>query len=81
MPCKVRINLLLSCELLTNVEMGTRVSAPVQAVLKKMLKAQAAIPALAHYVDYLNAWRAGDYSGAFDNLHRYFDYTMQNRDK
>lgn len=25
---------------------------------------------------YLDAWRAGDYTSAFDNLHRYFDYTM-----
>lgn len=27
---------------------------------------------------YLDAWRAGDYTSAFDNLHRYFDYTMHN---
>lgn len=27
-------------------------------------------------VRYLDAWRAGDYTSAFDNLHRYFDYTM-----
>lgn len=25
---------------------------------------------------YLDAWKAGDYTSAFDNLHRYFDYTM-----
>ena len=30
---------------------------------------------------YLDAWKAGDYSTAFDLLHRYFDYTMQNRDR
>lgn len=30
---------------------------------------------------FLDAWKAGDYSSAFDNLHRYFDYTMQSRDK
>jgi len=29
----------------------------------------------------LEAWRAGDYPTSFDNLHRYFDYTMQNRDR
>ncbi|KAM0211776.1 hypothetical protein ACHAQD_010052 [Fusarium lateritium] len=28
-----------------------------------------------------NSWRAGDYPTAFDYLHRYFDYTMQNRDR
>ncbi|KIN07687.1 hypothetical protein OIDMADRAFT_99747 [Oidiodendron maius Zn] len=30
---------------------------------------------------FLDAWRAGDYPNSFDYLHRYFDYTMQNRDR
>jgi anaphase-promoting complex subunit 5 len=30
---------------------------------------------------FLDAWRAGDYPTSFDNLHRYFDYTMENRDR
>jgi anaphase-promoting complex subunit 5 len=30
---------------------------------------------------FLDAWRAGDYPSSFDNLHRYFDYTMHSRDK
>ena len=30
---------------------------------------------------FFEAWRAGDYTSAFDNLHRYFDYTMQAREK
>jgi anaphase-promoting complex subunit 5 len=30
---------------------------------------------------FLDSWRAGDYPSSFDNLHRYFDYTMQNRDR
>jgi anaphase-promoting complex subunit 5 len=30
---------------------------------------------------FLDAWRAGDYPSSFDNLHRFFDYTMQNRDR
>jgi anaphase-promoting complex subunit 5 len=29
----------------------------------------------------VDAWRAGDYPTAFDLLRRYFDYTMQNRDR
>jgi len=36
------------------------------------------------YIDcvrFLSSWRAGDYPGSFDNLHRYFDYTMQHRDR
>lgn len=30
---------------------------------------------------FLDAWRAGDYPTSFDNLHRYFDYTMHSRDR
>lgn len=30
---------------------------------------------------FLDSWRAGDYPSSFDNLHRYFDYTMQSRDR
>lgn len=30
---------------------------------------------------FLDAWRAGDYPTSFDNLHRFFDYTMQTRDR
>lgn len=30
---------------------------------------------------FFDAWRAGDYASSFENLHRYFDYTMQTRDK
>ena len=34
-----------------------------------------------HLFSFLDAWRSGDYPTSFDNLHRYFDYTMQNRDR
>ncbi|KAG8534245.1 uncharacterized protein KY384_001089 [Bacidia gigantensis] len=30
---------------------------------------------------FLEAWKTGDYSSSFDHLHRYFDYTMHNRDQ
>ena len=30
---------------------------------------------------FLDSWKAGDYPSSFDNLHRYFDYTMQSRDR
>ncbi|KPA35177.1 anaphase-promoting complex subunit 5, partial [Fusarium langsethiae] len=39
------------------------------------------VPSLTHYLKFLDSWRAGDYPTAFDYLHRYFDYTMQNRDR
>lgn len=32
-------------------------------------------------LSFLDSWRAGDQPNAFDNLHRYFDYTMQTRDR
>ncbi|KAL8734414.1 MAG: hypothetical protein Q9181_003217 [Wetmoreana brouardii] len=30
---------------------------------------------------FLDAWKAGDYPSSFDNLHRYFDYTMRSPDR
>lgn len=30
---------------------------------------------------FLDAWYAGDYASAFDNLHRYYDYAMLNNDR
>jgi anaphase-promoting complex subunit 5 len=30
---------------------------------------------------FFDAWKLGDYASAFDHLHRYFDYSVQNRDK
>ena len=39
------------------------------------------MPVLGHYLTFLDSWRAGDHASAFDNLHRYFDYTVQNRDR
>lgn len=30
---------------------------------------------------FLDSWKAGDYPSSFDNLHRYFDYTIQSRDR
>lgn len=34
-----------------------------------------------HLVKFFDAWRAGDYTSAFDNIHRYYDYAMQTREK
>lgn len=30
---------------------------------------------------FLESWKAGDYHSSFENLHRYFDYTMHNHDR
>jgi anaphase-promoting complex subunit 5 len=49
--------------------------------LDTMLRSNVTTPSLHHYVKFLESWRSGDYHAAFDNLHRYFDYTMQNKDR
>ncbi|OJD37482.1 anaphase-promoting complex subunit 5 [Diplodia corticola] len=60
---------------------GNRVPDDMRERLRKMLGPTATAPSLAHFVKFFDAWRAGDYTSSFDNLHRYFDYTMQTRDK
>ncbi|KAI8962642.1 anaphase-promoting complex subunit 5-domain-containing protein [Daldinia sp. FL1419] len=60
---------------------GNRVPLEIQHQFHDLLNDSFMIPSLSHYLSYLDAWRAGDYSTSFDYLHRYFDYTMQNRDR
>lgn len=61
--------------------LGGRLPSEMKSRLEQMSKAGRAIPKLGHYLSFLDAWRAGDYFSAFDNLHRYFDYTMQSRER
>ncbi|KAJ5594453.1 uncharacterized protein N7459_000661 [Penicillium hispanicum] len=56
--------------------MGGRVPDEMRAHLKQIMTSESSVPVLVYYLKYLDAWRAGDYTSAFDNLHRYFDYTM-----
>jgi len=49
--------------------------------LKQLASMGTSAPKLTHYLKFLDSWRAGDFTSAFDNLHRYFDYTMQSRDR
>ncbi|KAI1137455.1 anaphase-promoting complex subunit 5-domain-containing protein [Hypoxylon sp. FL0543] len=60
---------------------GNRIPTEIQRQFNDLLNDSFMIPSLSHYLSYLDAWRAGDYSTSFDYLHRYFDYTMQNRDR
>ncbi|KAI1211931.1 anaphase-promoting complex subunit 5-domain-containing protein [Annulohypoxylon truncatum] len=60
---------------------GNRIPIEIQRQFQDLLNDSFMIPSLSHYLSYLDAWRAGDYSTSFDYLHRYFDYTMQNRDR
>ncbi|KAH9883638.1 anaphase-promoting complex subunit 5-domain-containing protein [Xylariomycetidae sp. FL2044] len=60
---------------------GNRVPLETQRQFHDLVNDSSMVPSLSHYLSYLDAWRAGDYSTSFDYLHRYFDYTMQNRDR
>ncbi|KAI1417441.1 anaphase-promoting complex subunit 5-domain-containing protein [Hypoxylon sp. FL1857] len=60
---------------------GNRIPIEIQHQFHDLLNDSFMIPSLSHYLSYLDAWRAGDFSTSFDYLHRYFDYTMQNRDR
>ncbi|KAK5636154.1 hypothetical protein RRF57_011866 [Xylaria bambusicola] len=60
---------------------GNRVPLTIRHQFHDLVVDSSMIPSLSHYLSYLEAWRAGDYSTSFDYLHRYFDYTMQNRDR
>ncbi|KFY07276.1 hypothetical protein V492_07287 [Pseudogymnoascus sp. VKM F-4246] len=62
-------------------KLGNRVPETLQQQFEEILRGDVMVPSLSHYVKFLDAWRAGDYPTSFDNLHRFFDYTMQNRDR
>ncbi|KIW14149.1 hypothetical protein PV08_06930 [Exophiala spinifera] len=61
--------------------LGSRLPDRMKTRLETMGKAGAVIPKLGHYLAFLDSWRAGDFSSALDNLHRYFDYAMQTRER
>ncbi|KAF2674965.1 hypothetical protein BT63DRAFT_449952 [Microthyrium microscopicum] len=61
--------------------LGNRLPDEVRDTCKHMLLRSAAVPSLAHFVKFFDAWRAGDYTTSFESLHRYFDYTMHTRDR
>ncbi|KAJ5965913.1 hypothetical protein N7481_012627 [Penicillium waksmanii] len=56
--------------------LGGRVPDEMRTQLKHIMTSESSVPILMYYLEYLDAWKAGDYTSAFDNLHRYFDYTM-----
>lgn len=53
----------------------------MRAQLRTMLGPTGSVLRQSHLVRFFDAWKAGDYTSAFDNLHRYYDYTMQTREK
>ncbi|KAL7917740.1 anaphase-promoting complex subunit 5 domain-containing protein [Trichoderma austrokoningii] len=60
---------------------GNRIPLEMRHQFHGLLHDSFLVPSLTHYITFLDAWRAGDYPTAFDYLHRYFDYTMQHRDR
>ncbi|KAI0547595.1 anaphase-promoting complex subunit 5-domain-containing protein [Xylaria curta] len=60
---------------------GNRIPLEIRHQFHDLIMNSYMVPSLSHYLSYLEAWRAGDYATSFDYLHRYFDYTMQNRDR
>lgn len=61
--------------------LGGRVSDEVRDQLEYIISAGVTVPSMSHYIRFLDAWRSGDYPSSFDNLHRYFDYTVHGRDR
>ncbi len=61
--------------------LGGRLPDGMRSRLDQMAKAGTVVPKLGHYLSFLDSWRAGDFASALDNLHRYFDYAMQTRER
>ncbi|KAF2867178.1 anaphase-promoting complex subunit 5-domain-containing protein [Massariosphaeria phaeospora] len=61
--------------------LGSRVPDEMREQLRTMLGPSGVALRQSHLVKFFDAWKAGDYTSAFDNLHRYYDYAMQTREK
>jgi anaphase-promoting complex subunit 5 len=46
-----------------------------------MLSPKTPVLRQSHIVRFFDAWKAGDYTSAFENLHQYYDYATQTREK
>jgi len=60
---------------------GDRVPDAMKDQLHSMVTSSGLVHRQAHLVQFFDAWKAGDYTSSFDNLHRYYDYAMQTREK
>ncbi|KAK4232302.1 putative anaphase-promoting complex subunit 5 [Podospora fimiseda] len=60
---------------------GNRIPREITERFQRLVKDSHLVPSLSHYLSFSDAWRSGDFPTSFDYLHRYFDYTMQNRDR
>ncbi|CAE7205465.1 hypothetical protein PTNB73_07123 [Pyrenophora teres f. teres] len=60
---------------------GDRVPNEMKSQLESMVNSSGLVHRQAHLVQFFDAWKAGDYTSAFDDLHRYYDYAIQTREK
>ncbi|KAK3365022.1 anaphase-promoting complex subunit 5-domain-containing protein [Lasiosphaeria ovina] len=60
---------------------GTRMPLDIRDRFSRLLKDSHLIPSLSHYLSFSDAWRSGEYPSSLDYLHRYFDYTVQSRNR
>lgn len=74
------VEVLLEFQIEQMQKYGNRIPVEIRLQFDDLLT-DSLVPSLTHYLSFLDGWRAGDYPTAFDNLHRYFDYTIQHRDR
>ncbi|KAF2793374.1 hypothetical protein K505DRAFT_41708 [Melanomma pulvis-pyrius CBS 109.77] len=61
--------------------LGCRVPDDMKNQLGNMLGSSGVVLRQSHLVKFFDAWKAGVFTTAFDQLHRYYDYAMQTREK
>ncbi|KAF2279554.1 uncharacterized protein EI97DRAFT_498983 [Westerdykella ornata] len=61
--------------------LGCRVPDDMRAQLRSLLESTGSVVRQSHLVNFFDAWRAGDYTSAFDNIHRYYDLAMLTRER
>ncbi|KAF2751948.1 hypothetical protein M011DRAFT_463437 [Sporormia fimetaria CBS 119925] len=60
---------------------GDRVPEEMKKQFRSMLSVKGVALRQSYLVQFFDAWRAGDYTSAFENIHRYYDYSVQTREK
>nr|DAB41630.1 TPA_exp: anaphase promoting complex protein 5 [Thielaviopsis paradoxa] len=60
---------------------GCRVPMEIRHQFEDMVRDAKIVPSKTHYLRYLEAWKAGDYTTAFDQVYRFFDYSLTNNDR
>nr|DAB41623.1 TPA_exp: anaphase promoting complex protein 5 [Thielaviopsis paradoxa] len=60
---------------------GCRVPLEIRHQFEDMVRDAKIVPSKTHYLRYLEAWKAGDYTTAFDHVYRFFDYSLTNNDR